>query len=77
MCLALPARIVERLPDEQAWVELGGLRKSISLALVPEAQIGDWAPSPGPEGACTARASRSSASPRRSGRLPTCTARPR
>lgn len=42
MCLALPARIVERLAGEQAWVELGGLRKCISLALVPEAQVGDW-----------------------------------
>jgi hydrogenase expression/formation protein HypC len=42
MCLALPARIVERLADDQAWVDLGGVRKQISLALVPEAQLGDY-----------------------------------
>jgi hydrogenase expression/formation protein HypC len=42
MCLALPARVVERLPDEQASVDLGGIRKTISLALVPEAQVGDY-----------------------------------
>lgn len=42
MCLALPARIVERLADEQASVELGGVRKNVSLALVPEAQVGDY-----------------------------------
>lgn len=42
MCLALPARIVSKLDDEQAWVDLGGARKQISLALVPEAQVGDY-----------------------------------
>jgi len=42
MCLALPARIVERLGDEQAVVDLGGVRKQISVALVPEAQVGDY-----------------------------------
>lgn len=42
MCLAQPARIVERLAGEQAVVDLGGVRKTISLALVPEAQPGDY-----------------------------------
>jgi hydrogenase expression/formation protein HypC len=42
MCLALPARIVQKLEDEQAWVDLGGVRKQISLALVPDAQVGDY-----------------------------------
>ena len=42
MCLALPARIVSKLDDEQDWVDLGGVRKQISLALVPEAQVGDY-----------------------------------
>lgn len=41
MCLALPARIVERLDDDQALVDLGGVRKSVSLALVPDARVGD------------------------------------
>jgi hydrogenase expression/formation protein HypC len=42
MCLALPARVVERLADDQAVVDLGGVRKSVSLALVPEGQVGDY-----------------------------------
>jgi hydrogenase expression/formation protein HypC len=41
MCLALPARIVEWLDAEQAVVDLGGVRKTISIALVPEARVGD------------------------------------
>jgi len=42
MCLALPARIVERLDGDQALVELGGVRKPVSLALVEDAQVGDF-----------------------------------
>ncbi len=42
MCLALPARIVEVLDAETAIVDLGGVRKQISIALVPEAQVGDY-----------------------------------
>ncbi len=42
MCLALPARVVERGPDDQAVVDLGGVRKSICLSLVPEARVGDY-----------------------------------
>ena len=42
MCLALPARIVELPTAEQAVVELGGVRKTVSVALTPEARIGDY-----------------------------------
>ena len=42
MCLALPARIVERVGEDQGVVDLGGVRKHISLALVPEALVGDY-----------------------------------
>jgi hydrogenase expression/formation protein HypC len=42
MCLALPARIVELTGAEGAIVELGGVRKTISIALVPDAQPGDY-----------------------------------
>ena len=42
MCLAIPARIVDLLPDEQAIVELDGIRKQISSALTPEASLGDY-----------------------------------
>lgn len=42
MCLALPARVIERREGDQAVVDLGGVRKVISLALVPGAQVGDY-----------------------------------
>lgn len=42
MCLALPARIVEIQTADQAVVELGGVRKSISVALTPQARVGDY-----------------------------------
>jgi hydrogenase expression/formation protein HypC len=41
MCLALPAEIVARLDGDEGLVDLGGVRKVISLALVPEARVGD------------------------------------
>ena len=42
MCLAIPARIVELLAGDQCRVELGGVRKEISLALVDDAAVGDY-----------------------------------
>lgn len=42
MCLALPALVVERRDCDEALVELGGVRKSVSLALVPDAAVGDY-----------------------------------
>ncbi|MEZ5626585.1 HypC/HybG/HupF family hydrogenase formation chaperone [Denitromonas sp.] len=42
MCLAIPARIVEKLDGDAARVDLGGVRKEISLALVDGAEIGDY-----------------------------------
>ena len=42
MCLALPARVVQLLDDQQAVVDLGGVRKEISVALVPDATLGDY-----------------------------------
>lgn len=42
MCLALPARVVECGPDDQAVVDLGGVRKTVCLTLVPEARVGDY-----------------------------------
>ncbi|MGE8410419.1 MAG: HypC/HybG/HupF family hydrogenase formation chaperone [Pseudomonas sp.] len=42
MCLAIPARVVELRDNDQALVDLGGIRKEISLALVSGAQIGDY-----------------------------------
>ena len=42
MCLAIPARVVEKRAADLALVDLGGVRKEISLALVPEAAAGDY-----------------------------------
>jgi len=42
MCLALPALLVARLADDEAVIDLGGVRKTINVALVPEAQPGDY-----------------------------------
>ena len=42
MCLALPARLVEKLEGDQGLVDLGGVKKPVSLALVPEALVGDY-----------------------------------
>ena len=42
MCLAIPALIVERLAGDDAMIDLGGVRKQVSLALVPEAAVGEY-----------------------------------
>lgn len=42
MCLAIPARLIELLEGDQALVDLGGIRKQVSIALVPQAAIGDY-----------------------------------
>ena len=42
MCLALPALVIELLDGDQALVELGGVRKTISIALVPDTRAGDY-----------------------------------
>lgn len=42
MCLAVPVRVVEVLPEEQAVVEVGGVRNRVSLALVESVAPGDY-----------------------------------
>jgi hydrogenase expression/formation protein HypC len=42
MCLAIPARVVEINANDQAIVDLGGVRKDVSLALVEDVQVGDY-----------------------------------
>ncbi len=41
MCLALPARIVA-LDGDDATVDLGGVRKAVSVALTPGVALGDY-----------------------------------
>lgn len=42
MCLAVPCRVTELLPDQRARVELDGLHKEISLAFVGPVPIGSY-----------------------------------
>jgi hydrogenase expression/formation protein HypC len=42
MCLALPALVVSLVDADGAIVDLGGVRKPVSIALVPEARVGDY-----------------------------------
>ena len=42
MCLAIPVRVVELLGEATAIVDLDGIRKEISLALVDGVQVGDY-----------------------------------
>ncbi len=42
MCLAIPVRVVELLDEANATVDLDGIRKQISLALVDGVRVGDY-----------------------------------
>jgi len=42
MCLAIPVRVTELRDDATAIVDLDGIRKEISLALVDDVRVGDY-----------------------------------
>jgi len=42
MCLAVPARVAELLPDNRATVSLGGVSSTCSLDLVEDVVVGDY-----------------------------------
>ncbi len=42
MCLAIPGKIIKKIDSEQAEVLIGGMKKTISLALLPEIEKGDY-----------------------------------
>jgi len=42
MCLAIPAKVVQKLENDQALVEVGGVRNRISLLLVEDVTVGDY-----------------------------------
>jgi hydrogenase expression/formation protein HypC len=42
MCLAIPAQVVELRDNDGAVVDLAGVRKEISLALVEHIAVGDY-----------------------------------
>ncbi|MBY0578751.1 MAG: HypC/HybG/HupF family hydrogenase formation chaperone [Burkholderiales bacterium] len=42
MCLAIPVQVVALLPNDNALIEVGGMRKQISLVLVEDIKVGDY-----------------------------------
>ena len=47
MCLAVPGKVIEVSEDQasvlrQGKIDFGGVLKTVSLALTPEAQVGDY-----------------------------------
>lgn len=42
MCLAIPARIEQLVGEDSAIVNLGGVKKEVSLALVEDVAVGDY-----------------------------------
>ncbi len=42
MCVALPVRIIERWGEDRAMAEIEGVVREISVALVPEVDVGEY-----------------------------------
>jgi len=42
MCLAIPARVVALVAPDSALIDIGGVQKEISLALVEDVAAGDY-----------------------------------
>lgn len=42
MCLAIPVEVLDLLEGERAVVEMGGVRKMVSAALVDGLEVGDY-----------------------------------
>ncbi|MBI5013656.1 MAG: HypC/HybG/HupF family hydrogenase formation chaperone [Methylocystis sp.] len=42
MCLAIPAQVTELLGDGMARIDMGGVSKAISVALVENVAVGDF-----------------------------------
>jgi hydrogenase expression/formation protein HypC len=42
MCLAIPIRVEELLPDDMARVTLSGVSKLVSIALLEDVRLGDY-----------------------------------
>ncbi|GAB3453007.1 HypC/HybG/HupF family hydrogenase formation chaperone [Insolitispirillum peregrinum] len=42
MCLAVPAQVVALLPDGMATVDVAGVKKDVSVALVDGLAVGDY-----------------------------------
>jgi len=42
MCLGVPAKVLEIFGNKEAVVEFGGIKRRISVAMVPDVKIGDF-----------------------------------
>ncbi len=42
MCLALQVKVIARLPGDNARVEVDGVTREVSVALVPDVQPGEY-----------------------------------
>jgi len=42
MCLAVPVRVTQLLPEQMARVSLDGVTKTVSVALVDDLAVGDY-----------------------------------
>jgi len=42
MCLAIPARVVTLVDPDAALIDIGGVQKTVSLALVDDIAVGDY-----------------------------------
>jgi hydrogenase expression/formation protein HypC len=42
MCLAIPSKVVLIGENNMAQVDIHGITRTVSLDLVPEAEVGDW-----------------------------------
>lgn len=41
MCVAVPVEIV-KIDEKEAWVNFGGVKKMVSIALVEDVKVGDY-----------------------------------
>ena len=41
MCLAVPVQVIS-IEDNEAEVEIGGVKRRVSIVLTPEAKVGDY-----------------------------------
>ncbi len=42
MCLGVPLKIIEKIDDKTAYVQMGGSKMEISIVFTPEAKVGDY-----------------------------------
>ena len=42
MCLAIPYKVLEITERRTGIIEIGSLRQEITLALIPDVNVGDW-----------------------------------